>query len=93
MRKACGVPTKLTTVPRLELSTAVIEARTCAILRNELEIDGLQEYFCTDSKVVLGYINNDARWVHVFVANRIKSITYSKQGQNVHSEDNPAVLF
>lgn len=63
------------------------------LLRNRLEFDDLQEHFWTDSKVVLGYINNDARRFHVFVANRIqriKSTTEPKQWQFVHSDDNPA---
>lgn len=61
MGKACVAPTKVTTVPRLELSAAVVAARTGAVLKNELQIESLQEYYWTDSKVVLGYINNDAR--------------------------------
>lgn len=93
MGKARVAPTKVTTVPRLELSAAVVAARTSAMLRNELEMDGLQEYFWSDSKVVLGYINNDARRFHVFVANRIqriKSTTDPKQWRFVCAEDNPA---
>lgn len=93
MGKARVAPTKVTTVPRLELSAAVVAARTSAMLRNELEMDGLQEYFWSDSKVVLGYINNDARRFHVFVANRIqriKSTTDPKQWRFVCSKDNPA---
>ena len=93
MGKARVAPTKVTTIPRLELSAAVVAARTSVMLRHELEIDGLQEYFWTDSKVVLGYINNDAKRFHVFVANRIqriKSTTEPEQWQYVKSEDNPA---
>lgn len=93
MGKARVAPTKVTTVPRLELSAAVVAARTSVMLRNELEIEDLQEHFWTDSKVVLGYINNDARRFQVFVANRIqriKSITDPAQWHFVRSEDNPA---
>ncbi|KAG1940147.1 hypothetical protein F2P79_016875 [Pimephales promelas] len=93
MGKARVAPTKVTTVPRLELSAAVVAARISVMLRNELEIEGLQEHFWTDSKVVLGYINNDARRFHVFVANRvqrIESTTDPKQWHFVRSEDNPA---
>ncbi|KAK0145550.1 Ribosome-binding protein 1 [Merluccius polli] len=53
---------------------------------------GLREYFWADSKVVLGYINNDARRSHVFVANqiqRIKSSTEPSQWQYVASENKP----
>lgn len=93
MGKARVAPTKVTTVPRLELSAAVVAAKISVMLRNELDIEGLQEYFWTDSKVVLGYINNDARRFHVFVANRIqriKSTTEPEQWRYVKSEDNPA---
>lgn len=93
MGKARVAPTKVTGVPQLELSAAVVAARTSAMLKNELEIDGLQEYFWMDSKVVLGYINNDTRWFHVFVANRIqriKSISDPRQWHFAYSEDNPA---
>lgn len=88
MGKACVAPTKVTTIPRLELSAAVAAARMSVLLRNELEIDGLQEYFWTDSKVVLGYINNDAKRFHAFEANRIqriKSTTDPDQWQYVKS--------
>lgn len=63
------------------------------MLQKELEIKDLQEYFWTDSTVVLGYINNDARRFQVFVANRIdriKSSTKPEQWAYVASEDNPA---
>ena len=83
----------MTTIPRLELTAAIVAVRTSDMLRNELEIQDLQEYFWTDSTVVLGYINNDARRFQVFVANRIQRIkTSTKPEQWVHvaSEDNPA---
>lgn len=63
------------------------------MLRNELEIQDLKEFFWTDSTVVLSYINNDARRFHVFAANRIqriKSSTKPEQWAYVASEDNPA---
>ncbi|XP_053294707.1 uncharacterized protein LOC128455095 [Pleuronectes platessa] len=93
MGKSRVSPTKVTTIPRLELSAAVVAVRTSDMLRNELEIQDLQEYFWTDSTVVLGYINNDARRFQVFVANRIqriKSSTKPEQWFHVASEDNPA---
>ncbi|XP_051813869.1 uncharacterized protein LOC127536725 [Acanthochromis polyacanthus] len=93
MGKARVAPTKVTTIPRLELSAAVVAARTASFLKRELEIQDLQEYYWTDSKVVLGYINNDARRFHVFVANRIQRIrssTEPSQWRYVASEQNPA---
>ncbi|XDV25278.1 hypothetical protein PO909_029222 [Leuciscus waleckii] len=93
MGKSRVSPTKVTTIPRLELSAAVVAVRTSDMLQRELEIQDLQEFFWTDSTVVLGYINNDARRFQVFVANRIqriKSSTMPEQWAHVASEDNPA---
>ncbi|CAM4729270.1 unnamed protein product [Leuciscus chuanchicus] len=93
MGKARVAPTKVTTIPRLELSAAVVATRTSVLLKREMEIEDMQEYFWTDSKVVLGYINNDEKRFHVFVANRIqqiKSSTEPSQWQYVASENNPA---
>ncbi|XP_055056153.1 uncharacterized protein [Misgurnus anguillicaudatus] len=86
-------PTKVTTVPRLELSAAVVAVRTSDMLRGELELENAQEFFWTDSNVVLGYINNDAKRFHIYVANRIQRIkesTNPTQWKYVTSEDNPA---
>lgn len=91
--KARVAPTKVTTVPRLELSAAVVAVRISNMLKEELELENMQEFFWTDSQVVLGYINNDARRFHVFVANRIQHIKESTtltQWRYVASEDNPA---
>ncbi|XP_030584648.1 uncharacterized protein LOC115779895 [Archocentrus centrarchus] len=90
--KARVTPTKITTIPRLELSAAVIAVRTSDLLKRELEVQA-QEFFWTDSKVVLGYINNNARRFHIFVANRIQRIQEGSdpdQWRYVSSEDNPA---
>ncbi|XP_028261477.1 uncharacterized protein LOC114435739 [Parambassis ranga] len=92
MGKARVAPTKITTVPRLELSAAVVAVRTSEFLRKELEVNA-QDFFWTDSKVVLGYVNNDARRFHVFVANRVQRIkesTTASQWRHVTSEKNPA---
>ncbi len=61
MGKSRVSPTKVTTIPRLELTAAVVAVQISDMLRNELEIQDLKEFFWTDSTVVLGYINNDAR--------------------------------
>ena len=93
MGKARVTPTSVTTIPRLELTAAVVSVRTSDMLRNELEIQDLQEFFWTDSTVVLGYISNDAKRFQVFVANRvqrIKASTKPEQWAYVASEDNPA---
>lgn len=70
--KARVSPTKLTTIPRLELTPAVVSVAVSNMLREELGYAISKEYFWTDSKVVLSYINNDSRRFHTFVANRVQ---------------------
>ena len=63
------------------------------MLKKELDIHVDDEIFWTDSKVVLGYINSDARRFKVFVANRVQQIrdhTSPKQWHYVESSSNPA---
>lgn len=79
MGKARVAPKKVTTILRLALSAVVTATRTANLLKKELDIEEIQQYFSTNSKVVLGYINNDVMQFHVFVANRIKQIRSSTE--------------
>ena len=91
--KARVVPLKPVTVPRLELSAAVLSVKSSIFLDTELQFENLKHIFWTDSKVILGYIANDARRFHVFVANRVQQIRNStdpSQWRYVASADNPA---
>ncbi|XP_057700916.1 uncharacterized protein LOC130921262 [Corythoichthys intestinalis] len=93
MAKTRVAPTKITSIPRLELSAAVTAARLSNLLKSELNMDIDEEYFWTDSQVTLAYINNDARRFHVFVANRIQLIKgYSspEQWHYIETTENPA---
>lgn len=71
MGKARVAPAKVVTIPRLELTAAMISV-VGRLLSEKLELKIDQEYFWTDSLVVLGYINNGASRFHVFVANRVR---------------------
>ena len=91
--KARVAPMKVVSIPRLELTAAVVAAQIGATVKNQLKIEIHEEYFWTDSTVVLGYINNDAKRFHVFVSNRvqkIKNLTAPEQWRHVSTEDNPA---
>lgn len=91
--KSRVAPTKVTTIPSLELSAAVVAVHTSDMLNKELGTECLQEFFWTDSRVVLGYINNEVRRFHVSVADRVERIkqsTESTQWRYVASEENPA---
>ena len=65
---------KHVTVPFLELVAAVLSVKIAALIRTELDIEWKNETFWTDSKVVLGYINNNTKKFKIFVANRIQQI-------------------
>ena len=71
MGKSRVTPLKKITVPRLELTAAVVSVRVSEQLRRELDVAIMKEVFWSDSKVVLGYIANEVKRFHVFVANRV----------------------
>ena len=93
MGKSRVAPTKITTIPRLELTAAVVSAKVAKMVQEELNYANLKQYFWTDSKVVLGYLNNDTKRFHTFVANRvqvIRSNTDTKEWQCIDTKNNPA---
>jgi hypothetical protein len=62
-------------------------------LRRELDMSITKEFFWTDSQVVLGYIGNEVRRFHVFVANRVQQIQEGSsldQWMYVGTKQNPA---
>ena len=93
MAKSRVAPLKHVTISRPELTAALVSARVGVLLKTELEYEQINEFFWSDSKVVLGYISSSARRFHVFVANRIQQIrdlTSLVQWRRVESKDNPA---
>ena len=93
MGKARVTPLRQISIPRLELTAAVLSVKMSNLLRGELKFDDVVEVFWSDSKVVLGYIANEARRFHVFVGNRVQQIrdsTEVNQWNYVQTKDNPA---
>ena len=93
--KAKVTPKRTVTIPRLELTAAVLSVNVARFLEKELNIQNLQHFYWTDSMVVLGYIRNEVKRFQVFVANRVQQIreyTTPDQWRFVKSEDNPADL-
>nr|XP_039251003.1 uncharacterized protein LOC120328550 [Styela clava] len=74
MGKARVAPLKQITTPRMELTAAVISAKMSDLIVRELEYKDISVFHWVDSKVVLGYINNEAKRFLVFVANRVQQI-------------------
>ena len=95
MSKNRVTPKRPMTIPRLELAAALTAVKASEFLRKELCVPKLQEYFWTDSKAVLGYIKNESKRFHVFVANRVQQIRQStsvEQWRYISSAENPADL-
>ncbi|XP_074624723.1 uncharacterized protein LOC141882778 [Acropora palmata] len=93
MGKARRAPLKPVTIPRLELTAALTSVRVSRTLGLELSYAGLEEVFWTDSKVVQGYIYNEACRFHTYVANRVQQVrdhTQPEQWKYVDSDNNPA---
>ena len=93
MAKSRVTQLKPITIPRLELTAALVSAKVSAFLQKELEYEEMKIFYWTDSKVVLGYISNDARRFHVFVSNRVQQIrdlTSPSQWRYVDTKSNPA---
>ena len=91
--KSRVTPSKPMTVPRLELTAAVTAAQVNSFLVKELDYEEIQSYLWTDSQVALGYIKNNSRRFHMFVANRVHAIrskTEVDQWNYINSNENPA---
>ena len=77
--KAKLAPKPEPTIPRLELSAAVMAVEMAEVLHDELDVHLDAVKFFTDSKVVLGYICNESRRFYVYVSNRVQRIRRSTQ--------------
>ncbi|XP_017275504.2 uncharacterized protein LOC108249317 [Kryptolebias marmoratus] len=93
MGKAKLAPRPDQTIPRLELSAAVLAVELADLIADELDLKLDCTIFHTDSKVVLGYIYNETRRFYVYVSNRVTRIRRSSQPSQWHyvaSSQNPA---
>ena len=68
------VPKKFISIPRLELTAALLSVKIACLLKKELDINCIEEVFGTDSKVVLGNITNTVKRFKAFVANKVPQI-------------------
>ena len=93
MAKSRVAPIKPISIPRLELTAAVVSVNVTRMLKSELDVDNVQCYYYTDSEIVIGYINNDARRFHVYVGNRVQHIrdrSSPEEWFHVPGKENPA---
>ncbi|XP_078357279.1 uncharacterized protein LOC144642164 [Oculina patagonica] len=93
MGKSRLAPIKPVTIPRMELSAAVVATRLEKISRGELSLPINQSFFWTDSTCVLRYLENQDRRFQTFVANRVATIhdaSSPSQWRYVNTQFNPA---
>ena len=86
-------PLKQLTIPRLELSAAVVATRLDRMVTKEIGIPVDKSILRTYSNCVLGYIANEDKRFHTFVANRaaaIYEVTSPPQWKHVGTKQNPA---
>ncbi|GFS50019.1 integrase catalytic domain-containing protein [Trichonephila clavipes] len=91
--KSRVVPTKQTTIPRLELCAAVLLAKLVHRVKQALKLNVTNTFLWSDSVIVLSWIRKESYQLKTFVANRIATIqemTSSEQWRYVATEDNPA---
>ena len=72
--KSRVAPIKPISIPRMELTAAVVSVNVTKMLQSELDYENLQSVYYTDSEVVIGYISNEAHRFHVYVGNRVQHI-------------------
>ena len=63
-----GKALKPVTIPRLEMTAALVSIKVSLSLQWEFEYQRITEVFWTGSQIVSGYISNAVRRVYVFVA-------------------------
>ena len=81
------------TIPRLELCAALLATEVAKTVEESFRIRFRNIRFYSDSKVVLGYINNKAWCFYNYVSNRVDRIlrrSSSDQWSYVTSKENPA---
>ena len=93
MAKSRVAPLKQVSIPRLELTAAVVATRVNKMLLRELTLPIDETYYWTDSMTVLRYIRNESARFHTFVANRVSVIREESNPEQwfyVPTKENPA---
>lgn len=93
MGKARYAPIREISIPRLELTAAVISVRLSKIIQEELDMTIDRVCYWSDSTSVLKCINNESKRFHTFESNRLTVIrngSKPSEWRYVNRDDNPA---
>ncbi|XP_050599064.1 uncharacterized protein LOC126926771 [Bombus affinis] len=89
-------PLKSQTIPRLELSGALLLASLATTVLQALPSNISRTVYWTDSTIVLHWINTSPHTLKTFVANRVTEIqqkTHTSDWRHIPTTDNPADLI
>ncbi|XP_062603305.1 uncharacterized protein LOC134265079 [Saccostrea cucullata] len=81
------------TIPRLELCAAVLAVEVGEMVSQHLGLELSDIQYYSDSRVVLGYLQNTSRRFYIYVSNRVARIHRSSQPDQwnyIRTEINPA---
>ena len=93
MAKSRLAPLKAITIPRMELSAAVLATRMDRMIKQEVNMVVHSSTFWTDSNCILRYIENKEKRFQIFVANRVSAIldqSTAAQWRYIETTLNPA---
>ena len=74
-------------------SFVIGKSKMSEFVRSDISYQSIKEFYWTDSKVVLGYIKNESRRFHTYVANRVQQIHNAEDPDSwfyLESSGNPA---